>query len=617
MRDMKKLILLRILAGIVLVIVSCEDVFDVERVGAITPEDMWNSPTFITKYVNSMYTVLPAWNRLDVNSDEANVADITTSDFLKGKLLSTNSFPGQAWNYSYVRNLNEFFARMKITEAPMTESEKNRLLGQAYFFRAFIYYKMLEGYGGIPIITSVQDPTADPTTLYVERNTSLDCFNFVIGQIDSAIMFLPPKGTAGYGPERITKAGAMVMKGKVLLLKASPLFCKTAKEQYWSDAYNALGAAKNQLDAEGYGMYQDGTKRSTENMWYNNSNAQKEMIIYVAYNDPVKKNGHQAAQLPLSQSSGATGLSQPTWEMVKAYPMKDGKSIEGNPDYDPTMFWKNRDPRFYTTVVYNGALYGLGRSNYRQWVFEEYSGAGVDGYRAVDGTYTGFYCRKGIDTTYGKFATKPFQDQAMDWAVIRYPEVMLDLAECANEIDAHRTEVTALITAIRARAGIPAGDGGLYGLDADVGTDKAITFNAIMKERQIELAFEGKRYWDLRRRRMFSELNSIEHLHAMRTNLNRTGLVALGLPGITETSDINSVMAALTTLFNTPGTNVDAVNKQVTTYAIEIIDNSAEGKINIPENYYFYPIHPDYLMQNPELMQTNGWENGVFEPTLQ
>lgn len=409
----------------------------------------------------------------------------------------------------------------------------------------------------------------------------------------------------------------MTVKAKVLLLKASPLFCKTSNPQYWSDAYTAYVAAKNELDAEGYGVYQDGTKRATENMWYNKSAASKEMIIYVAFNDPAKKNSHQAAQLPLSQSSGATGGQQPTWEMVKAYPMKDGKSIEGNPDYDLTMFWKNRDPRFYTTIVYNSALYGLGKSQYRQWIFEEYTGGGMDGYRAVDGTYTGFYCRKGIDTTYGKFATKPFQDQAIDWAVIRYPEVMLDLAECANEIDAHRTEVTALITAIRARAGIPAGGGNLYGLEAAVGADKAITFNAIMKERQIELAFEGKRYWDLRRRRMFSELNAAEHMHAMKTNLNRTGLVALGLPGITETSDISAVMVALTNLFNTPGTDVDAVNKQVTNYVEDIIDNSAEGKINIPEKYYFYPILPDYLMQNPELKQTNGWENGAFEPTIQ
>lgn len=614
---MKKSILLSILSGIILVIVSCEDVFDVERVGSITPEEMWSSPTFISKYVNSMYTILPSWNRLDIYSDEANPADITTSDFLKGKLLSTNSFPGQTWNYSYVRNLNEFFARMKATEAPLSNDEKNRLMGQAYFFRAYIYYKMLESYGGVPIITNVQDPTADTESLFVTRNTSLECFNFVLGQLDSAIMLLPPRGTAGYDAERITKAGAMTVKAKVLLLKASPLFCKASNAQYWSDAYNAYIAAKNELDAEGYGMYQDGTKRATENMWYNKSAASKEMIIYVAFNDPAKKNSHQAAQLPLSQSSGATGGQQPTWEMVKSYPMMDGKNIDGNPDYDPTMFWKNRDPRFYTTIVYNGALYGLGKSLYRQWIFEEYSGGGTDGYRAVDGTFTGFYSRKGIDTTYSKFGTKPFQDQAMDWAVIRYPEVMLDLAECANEIDAHRTEVTALITAIRARAGIPAGDGGLYGLDAAVGTDKAISFNAIMKERQIELAFEGKRYWDLRRRRMFSELNAVEHMNAMRTNLNRTGLVALGLPGITETTDISAVMVALTNLFNTPGTDVDAVNKQVTNYVEEIIDNSAEGKINIPEKYYFYPINPDYLLQNPELKQTNGWENGTFEPTLQ
>jgi hypothetical protein len=121
---MNSIKLLSIIAGALLFTVSCEDVFDVERVGSITPDEMWNSPTFIEKYVNNFYSIMPSWNRLDTKSDEANVADITTDDFLKGKLLSTNSFPGQVWNYSYVRNLNEFFAKMKSTKAPITQSDR-------------------------------------------------------------------------------------------------------------------------------------------------------------------------------------------------------------------------------------------------------------------------------------------------------------------------------------------------------------------------------------------------------------------------------------------------------------------------------------------------------------
>lgn len=614
---MKNIKLLSLLSGIILSMSACEDVFDVPRVGAITPEQMWDSPEYILKYVNNLYPLLPEGNRNDLVSAEANVADLSTHNFVKGKLLITDGFPEATWDYSYNRTLNVFFENIKKSTAKFKTGEKEALIGQAYFFRAYLYYKMVRCYGGVPIITSVQDPSADINTLLVKRNSSKECFEFIQTQLDSAILLLPARGTLGYGPERITKGAAMAVKSQVLILKASPLFSVNRNDQYWNEAYNATLAAKNELDKEGYGFYEDGTKRSFENMYYNKAAALKEMVIYIAHHNPLKKNNHVAAQLPLSQSSGATGGQQPTWEMVQAFPMKDGKSIKENPDYDQSMFWVNRDPRFYSTIVYNGASYGLGSTNRRQWNFVEFGGAGADGYQAVDGTYTGFYCRKWIDTTLSKFSTKPYQDQAFDWPIIRYPEVLLDLAECANQVDAYRADVKALIISIRKRAGIEAGSDNNYGLETGVGSDKTITLNAIMRERQIEFAFEGKRYWDLRRLRMFSELNAMQYLHGMKPSLNMQGVLDLELPEITENSSIIAIMNALTTKCNDPGVDVNLINKQVTNYTVEIIDNSPEGGVKIPDQYYFYPLNPDWIKQNPNLEQNKGWDTGTFDPTIQ
>lgn len=612
----KKISFISLVAGLIMFVSSCDDVFDVERVGTITPEQMWGSADLITDYVNSFYTILPAWDRMDLISAESNMNTKATVTFLKGKLTSTDWYPAEMWDYAYVRRLNEFFENIKTAAAVFDTGEKERLMGQAYFFRAYIYYRMLQSFGGVPIITNVQNPAAELSTLYVKRATSLETFDFVSGQLDSAILNLPAKGTSGYGAERITKAAAMAMKGKLLLLKASPLFCKTSNSQYWTDAYNTLLAARNELDAEGYGMYQDGTKWATDNILYKKNEARKEMIIYVAYEDPTKVNSHQAAQLPLLYSQGAAGGQIPTWELVEAYPMKDGKDISESAGYDPTMFWKNRDPRFYSTIVYNGAVYGVGSTYRRLWLFEEI--AGDPFYAFNHGCSTGFYCRKGIDTTYVKGSTtKPFQNQAMDWAIIRYPEILLDLAECANQLDAHRSEAKALIIPIRQRAGIEAGDGS-YGLASGVGIDKTATLKAILKERQIEFAYEGKRFLDLRRLRMYSELNNLGQLHAMGPRLNKDGVLALNLPGINENSDISDIVVALTEYLK-PGSghDADAVIKQVTNYTKEAIDVSGEGTISLSDKYYFYPIPPDLLLQNPELKQNKDWDNGTFEPTIQ
>ena len=80
--------------------------FDVERVGTITPEQMWGSADLITDYVNSFYTILPAWDRMDLISAESNMNTKATVTFLKGKLTSTDWYPAEMLDYAYFRRLN-------------------------------------------------------------------------------------------------------------------------------------------------------------------------------------------------------------------------------------------------------------------------------------------------------------------------------------------------------------------------------------------------------------------------------------------------------------------------------------------------------------------------------
>jgi hypothetical protein len=597
-------------------LISCTEVLDdVPRVGAVTPEEMWNNPTYVEYYINSLYNQLPSFDMDYYNNGEA--ASVSgVSDFLRGTISSRDAYPGAFWNYNVVRTINEFFAN--IDNAKIDENQKKIFKGQAHFFMAYTYFKMVRIYGGVPIITDVQDPTSDLNELMVPRNSTLETFELIEEQLDLAISLLPPRGTNGYADGRITKGAAMAVKGQVLLLKASPLFCVTKNQQFWADAYSANVAAKNQLDAEGCGLYTNSAINVHELMWYDKIGAAKEMVLSVKYQYPSKPNNQWliASTRPISNSSGAAGAGQPTYEFVNEYPMRNGKNItDPSSGYDLSTFWKNRDPRFYSTIVFNGASYGFGAGSKRlQWTSK---GMTYDGFEAVyNGTYTGFFLRKTIDTT-KTVVTFPQQD--FDWPLLRYAEVMLNVAECANEIG-KSSEAKEYLVAIRNRVHILPGNDNNYGLAEGVGNDYNQTLDAIMKERQIEFAYEGKRLYDLRRRRMFQELRNYENLNAYAATLDKQALIDMNIPGLSVSVDntIDEILMKLTEyIFANPTFDKDNLLKTIFRYEKIPVDRSGSGKIILPDNYYFGPLHPDWITMNPNLKQNKGWDNGEFDPIIQ
>ncbi|XHR92877.1 RagB/SusD family nutrient uptake outer membrane protein [Mucilaginibacter sp. UC70_90] len=179
-----------------------------------------------------------------------------------------------------------------------------------------------------------------------------------------------------------------------------------------------------------------------------------------------------------------------------------------------------------------------------------------------------------------------------DWMEIRYAEVLLNQAECAAALGNVTTGYTN-ITAIRKRAGIEAGADNLYGLDAGMSPDQMIT--AIMNERKIEFAFEGKRYWDLRRRKLLeSTLNG-----KMRTGLTVTlNNNASGKDYLTGTRDALAA-ASLDALYSTSFT---VKTKTMDSYNIAVQSGD-----------YFFGIPSAALLNNINLQQNNTW-GGPFDP---
>lgn len=553
--------------------VSCSDILNKKDLSAVTDDQVWGDAKYATAYLNRLYEKnLPKWEgEQDRDGDGANSIFYSSysdeSDggggVMYGQLTTASS---DYWYYEDIRNINMLFEKLENNEAIDTETCTN-LKAQASILRAWRYFCMVRVYGGVPMLLLPQKLTDD---LLVSRNKTSECIDIIIKDLDYAYENLPWSWT-GDDLGRATKAAALALKGRVLLYYASPQFNPDNLTDRWEVAYKVNKQAKEELEANGYGLYAD-----YEKIWYDEMN--REVIWGRRYQEPGATNKWNAATRPLSEAQNYTGANHPTLEMVESYPMITGVPITESTDYDPVLYWKNRDPRFNMTIAYNSCIWELsGKAGRKQWT---YVGAELN-----NPTATGFYCRKAVETSYTSYYT---ERSSTDWIEIRHAEVLLNYAECAAMLG-KTDEAYDVLKAIRARAGILAGDNGMYGLKPELSSGQMI--DAIMLERKLELSFEGKRYWDLRRHRLFeAELNG-KVRHGVLPKLN-----------IPEEE------------FNKIKDTADFENNYATYFRDSLVILDKNFTIDFKDNYYFYAIPNKYLETNSKMEQTQGWSGGTFNP---
>jgi hypothetical protein len=187
--------------------------------------------------------------------------------------------------------------------------------------------------------------------------------------------------------------------------------------------------------------------------------------------------------------------------------------------------YKNRDPRFYATVMYNGSIRNMGSLGDQP--VNTYTGviptgnaaatsATVDGIYTSTGTLTGYFRYKMCNN----FGVSGGAELYRPWLVMRYAEVLLNAAEATNEYFGATADVYTWLKDIRSRAGIAAGANGLYGLKASMTKDEMR--EAIKHERRIELSFEEHRFWDIRRWKIAPVTENAE-THGMEITRSATG----------------------------------------------------------------------------------------------
>lgn len=573
---------------------SCKDVLDIEDLNSLDESKVWIIPNLVNAYITNLYPLFGNWSAgADANSDQL-IGIAFPLD-----AVTVNNAAYKVWDYTTIRKINT--AIQKVNESTgLSKDVKNSVLSQALFMRAYMYFNMVRNHGGVPYITVPQDLETDE--LQVPRNTTKECFDFIVKDLDQAISLLPPviaKNSVDYG--RIDGNFAMAFKAKVLLYKASPQFnpSNPYNNAFWAEANIANKAAYDKLKADGYNLTAD-----YSNIALQEKGAEVVFAVINAY--PNKVASWDNGVRPGSESRGSAS-AVPSWDFVKSFTMKDGKSFS-----DPTgkyyktseqflqSYWENRDPRFEKSIVWNGKVYEVsGKTGKRQYtsvgIAADLDNFGVNPKAKTPSEnlnrYSGFFILKNSKLSLKQTEVETQYD--VDFVLMRFAEVMMNYAETANETGDFNTALN-LLKQIRMRAGIEAGDDGNYGITA---TDRSQMRDAILAERNIEFCFEGHRFWDLRRARKLNMLN----------NTTKYGVEAIAITNDGTDMDLDEA-ALLAKSYQ--------LRENQFKYSILQVPNTG-NKVNlVPDTYYFFPIAQSVIDKNSNIKQNKDW-GGTFNPTLE
>ncbi|GGZ21425.1 membrane protein [Echinicola pacifica] len=556
-----------------------------------------------------------------------------------GERMST-SIRNNTW--TRMKEINLFLDQ--IDDGGLPEETRNNLKGQMYFWRAWQYYDLVKLYGGVPIVLDPQNPIiADAEQTEVPRSSTKECIDQIVADLDLAMSLLPGRWPdSDWG--RITSGAAAAFKSRVLIAWASPLFNRNDDPSRWQMAYAAATEARSILESNGFGLYKEGNLENGEawgNMFVKEVGNPEAVMIY-GFNNKTsdqtqKNNGWENACRP--RNLGGGGRMEPTIQLLDAFPMKDGRPIGQSPtyQYDLNHFYKNRDPRFYQTFVFNGAPWAYKEdAAYRHWTYRWFKTASEE--KPSKTTETQGANASGV---YMKKANNPSASSSDNFAVsgtdimeIRFAEVVLDLAEAAIGIGNIQEGITAIME-IRERAGVENLDGS-FGLSGVAGRDQA--FATVLNERKVEFAFEGRRFWDLRRWLLMDDTYGttqrlgVEPINGMRRKgiyvmvKDDAGELYIGNddPMIAD-SDGNAIV-----IDRSPEEYPEGITNE-DEYLDYLYDNYFEVGIKddldptnndwtftwYPE-YYFFGLDEEILSSSPYLEQTVGWNSmngdGTFDP---
>lgn len=525
----KKLLYTCIAASFALSLGSCSDVMDVTPDGRLSLEEVFANPDYTAAYFSQAFDNLPHkmmnyyWfdNLPSALSDESwscdDVEGVGAINAYKGQgsarenLFETcynENFECQYWEryWKSIRTINVFLQNIP-TAAVNSETDRSRMTAEAHVLRAYYYLQLIKWYGALPIIKVPFPDDADYST--VKKSSAVDCLKFVVEDCETAMLCedLPWRIVNDREFRRLTRAMAAAIRSQAALYAASPLY-NTGGENLWDYAYEKNKDSYQKLKNNGYELYTqqyhpDEYPNAYSEYFVQNATGGANPIDRETIWLDIKDNWGMWWVWGLPIQSNYRAGCVPSQELVDAYDMLEtGKPVldlkqpyldethlqpnytEGS-GYNPARPYDGRDPRFYATVIYNGASIYVGNT---KSVVQTYNGGNSE-LRDNDRRYTrtGYYLNKYRNWQ----AYSGLSGQDGKWKHYRMGEVYLNLAEAAIEAG-HIDEGLALINDIRHRAG--------FDPSVDVtATTREEARLLLRHERQVEFAFEEHRFFDTRR----------------------------------------------------------------------------------------------------------------------
>ena len=505
---------------------SCTNDLNVAPQNILQDETVFSNESAITAYLASLYNDLPiedfnfhvyngfntiATHTLPVISDEATICyNDDRQDIGAGVSLGW-------WGYNSVRNVNQFIE--KISGSTFPKEKINEWLGEAKFIRAYYYFGMVKRYGGVPLVTTVQNYTgSNLDELKVPRNTEKEIYDFIGTELDESVKLLNETSDLG----RINKYVALALKSRAMLYAATEAkygsvqlnglvgIASSGANAYFQSAYDASQLI---ISSGKYSLYNKSADKSANYTSLFLDDASSESIFIKQFNYPDKAHWYDLWMLPrdgVGSSIGYGSRLNPTLELVESYEYTDGSDGKlkfndggGNPiEYtNPFDIFKNKDPRLDGTVILPFGVWKGYTMDVRAGIVDKgqtitsgdyntlYNGTHVIGLNGIGGggekSQTGFYIRKYLQPAYDKTQVRD-GTSFQSFIDFRYAEILLNYAEAAVELDKN-SDAKMAINLVRNRAGIKEL------------ADAEVTLNRLRHERRIELAMEPHRYWDIRR----------------------------------------------------------------------------------------------------------------------
>lgn len=552
---------------LVLFCISCEqNILDISPQDRVSEDAVWSDANLIEAYHNELYNAIPHGLYLHMYSkytDEAfnnapccgadifarntfgpdNIASVGEGDFWGGYMYYWDR------GYEYNRKINVFLEKMEDIEVEL--ADEARLVAEAKFLRAFIYFKLIKRFGGVPIVEQAYELGAD---IQFERSTFDEVVAFIEQDLSEAMADLPDRYAStdtDYG--RATADAAQALLSRMHLYAASPLHNTSNDQEKWQ---RAADAAEALIDV-GYSLYPD----YQELFLLEHGSSQDEVIFSRGF---TTSNGHQAPMHNLSRRYEAYGgwwaSNGPTQNLVDDYEMTNGEqpflddgTVNSASGYDPQSPYEDRDPRFKSTVIHDEAEFR--GDTFEMWVSEDGEQWGFDNYRESGDNPRSSYVLRKFMPTEGPLNWETTYTQ--QWPHFRLAEIYLNYAEAQFELG-NEDSAREYLNRVRSRSSVDQPD-----IPASVSGEDLR--QRIYNERRIELAFEGHRFFDIRRWKIADEVE------------------------------------------NSPIRGMNIIREMSTgdkTYTPVVLLEKAEWE----EKMNLLPIDQGEVRRNPELGQTPGWE---------